>query len=88
VDYIAQDRPLAAEAWFDALVARLDLLRDSPEQGRVVPEWRESTIREVLHSPYRVIYEVHRDRVEILTLSHERQQLQRLDSTGAEQVGP
>jgi plasmid stabilization system protein ParE len=82
VDYITQDRPLAAEAWFDALVARLDLLRDSPEQGRVVPEWRESTIREVLHSPYRIIYEVHQDRVEILTLSHERQLLQRRDPLG------
>lgn len=82
MDYIAQDRPLAAEAWFDALVARLDLLRDSPEQGRVVPEWREWTIREVLHSPYRIIHEVHQDRVEILTLSHERQLIQRRNPSG------
>lgn len=75
VDFIAEDRPTVAGEWLESLLSRVDLLRESPEQGRVVPEWGESTIREVIHSPYRVIYEVHPDRVEVLTLSHERQDL-------------
>jgi plasmid stabilization system protein ParE len=32
-------------------------------------------VREVFHEPYRIIYEVLEDRIEILTLSHFRQQL-------------
>lgn len=61
--------------WLDALVRRVGLLGDLPEQGRVVPEWHESSVREVFHEPYRVIYEVFDDRIEVLTLSHFRQEL-------------
>ena len=75
VDLIAQDRPTVALEWYEGLVRRIELLRDLPEQGRVVPEWHEESVREILWEPYRVIYEVFVDRVEILTLSHARQQL-------------
>ncbi len=75
VDYIARDRPQASLAWLEALIRRVELLRDLLEQGRVVPEWYEASVREELHEPYRVIYEVAEDRIEILTLSHFRQEL-------------
>lgn len=75
VDYIALDRPRTSMEWLDALVRRVGLLGDLPEQGRVVPEWHESSVREVFHEPYRVIYEVFDDRIEVLTLSHFRQEL-------------
>lgn len=75
MDYIALDRPQTSQEWLDGLVRRVELLRDLPEQGRVVPEWHEPSVREVLHEPYRVIYEVFNDRIEILTLSHFRQGL-------------
>lgn len=75
VDYIALDRPQTSHEWLDGLVRRVELLRDLPEPGRVVREWHESSVREVLHEPYRVIYEVLEDRIEILTLSHFRQEL-------------
>lgn len=74
-DYIALDRPQTSLEWFDALVRRVELLRDLPDQGRVAPEWHESSVRELFHEPYRVIYEVFDDRIEILTLSHFRQEL-------------
>ena len=75
VDYIARDRPHASLVWLEELVRRVELLRGLPEQGRVVPEWHEASVREVFHEPYRVIYEVTEDRIEILTLSHFRQEL-------------
>ena len=75
VDHIALDRPQTSLEWLDGLVRRVDLLRDLPEQGRVVREWHESSVREVFHDPYRVIYEVLDDRLEVLTLSHFRQEL-------------
>jgi plasmid stabilization system protein ParE len=75
VDYIAADRPLASQEWLEGLVQRIDLASDMPDQGRVVPEWHEATVREVFHEPYRVIYEVRQDHIEILTLCHFRQEL-------------
>lgn len=73
VEYIANERPAVALRWLDALVDRIELLKELPEQGRIVPEWGDPQIREVIHSPYRIIYEVFPDRVEVLTLSHDRQ---------------
>jgi len=75
VDFIKQDRPEAAERCLTGLLERVELLRTLPEQGRVVPEWDEPTVREILFDPYRVVYEVFPDRVEVITLSHFRQQL-------------
>jgi len=75
VDYIARERPRASGEWLEALVRRVELLRELPEQGRVVPEWQEPSVREVFHDPYRVLYEVRGDRIEILTLSHFRQEI-------------
>ena len=75
IEFVARDRPLAALDWYEGLVQRIELLRELPEQGRVVPEWYEEGVREILWEPYRVIYEVSSDEVQILTLSHARQQL-------------
>ena len=75
VDYIAEHRPRLALEWLNGMVSRVELLSELPEQGRVVPEWNEPEVREIMYDPYRVIYEVREDRVEILTLSHQRQQL-------------
>lgn len=76
VDFIAQDRPRVSVEWFDGLIERVELLRKFPDQGRLVPEWGDQAVREVLYDPYRVIYEVFPDYVEILTISHYRQELE------------
>ena len=47
-----------------------------PIRGRVVPEWGDEDVREILYQPYRLVYEVFPDEVHILTLSHFRQELQ------------
>ena len=74
VDFIALDRPRTAIEWFGGLIQRVELLRDLPDQGRHVPEWGEPSVREILYEPYRVVYEIAEDRIEILVLSHVRQQ--------------
>jgi plasmid stabilization system protein ParE len=75
VDFIAKDRPQAAVDWLDGLEDRLTSLPGLPEQGRVVPEWFEPTVRELIYLRHRVIYEVHSDRVDILTIRHSRQRI-------------
>lgn len=53
VDFIAADRPLGAVEWLEGLIDRLELLRDFPEQGRIVPEWNEPTVREIVYASLR-----------------------------------
>jgi len=72
VDYIAQERPEAAAAWLEELLARTAALNRFPRRGRLVAEIGLPSYRELLHAPYRVIYRVDPTRVVILTLRHSR----------------
>lgn len=72
VSYIAQERPQAAAAWLEELLARAAALDRFPKRGRVVEEIGLPAYRELLHAPYRVIYRVDATRVVILTLRHSR----------------
>jgi len=56
--FIAQDNPVVAETFGFQLMAKVDLLAEFPQFGRVVPEEDDETIREVIFRPYRIIYRV------------------------------
>ena len=71
--YIAQDNPTAAKKWVETLFEKVELLRSSPQSGRVVPETHSDDIRELLYGNYRVIYRLEEKRVSILTVRHGKQ---------------
>jgi len=69
--FISQDSPHYAGVIVSRLIAATDRLVPFPESGRVVPEFGNSSIREVIQPPYRVVYRlVGRDEVHILTVHH------------------
>ena len=43
--------------------------------GRRVPEYHQDNVREIGEPPYRIIYRVTADVVQVLTIMHERQLL-------------
>jgi toxin ParE1/3/4 len=77
-EYISFDSPVYAEQVVDQLVRRLAQAQVFPESGRVVPEFERSDVRELLEVPYRVIYRVRADAIEVLAIIHARQQLRGL----------
>jgi len=56
VAFAALHNPDAAERLGFALIARAESLAQFPQRGRVVPEYNDPRLREVLHLSYRVIY--------------------------------
>ena len=68
--YIAEDSPLYADLVVRRLVAAVERLRIFPESGRIVPERNDPEIREIIERPYRIVYRVHPDKVEIVTVFH------------------
>ncbi len=58
VRYISFDNPLRAESFGHELIAKTRLLASFPELGRVVPEFDEPDVREVIHKSYRIVYRV------------------------------
>lgn len=69
-DYIAEDSRFYAKKVVETLVAKAELLSDMPEMGRMIPEFGDSSIRELIIFSYRLVYEVKTDHVDILTIIH------------------
>ena len=60
--FIAQDNPKAAESFGYLLVSKVDVLAQFPDFGRIVPEENEKDIREIIFRPYRIVYQVLREK--------------------------
>ena len=69
-EYIALDKPAAAERWITTIFSKVEKLKSSPGNGRVVPEIGNDQFRELLYGNYRIIYRVEKKQVSILTIRH------------------
>jgi plasmid stabilization system protein ParE len=58
VRFIARHNPARAEAFGNRLIDKALTIGQMPERGRVVPEIKDPCVREIMHGPYRIIYEV------------------------------
>ncbi len=72
-EYIAQDKPSAAERWIETLFSKVEQLQSSPEMGRAVPEIRSGQFRELICGNYRIIYRIDKKQVSVLTIRHGKQ---------------
>jgi toxin ParE1/3/4 len=55
---IAQARPETAEPYCLDLIARGEMAGDFPRAGRKLPELDDENVRELIHAPDRIIYEL------------------------------
>ena len=74
-EYISLSSPVYAEQVLERLVFRLRQAQDFPESGRRVPESGHSDARELIEPPYRIVYRVRHEAVEVLAIVHGRQDL-------------
>ncbi|HYN24032.1 MAG TPA: type II toxin-antitoxin system RelE/ParE family toxin [Pyrinomonadaceae bacterium] len=72
VRYISFDAPDRALQFGLFLTSRTRLLAQSPELGRIVPEFEDPFIREIVVRSYRVVYRVDNSRrlVEVIRFWH------------------
>ena len=69
--YIAQDSAEYANRTTDRLTRRSQQIADFPLSGRCVPEYDMDQIREVIETPYRIIYHIKPDQIDVLAVIHE-----------------
>ncbi len=72
-NYIATDKPSAAEKWVNTVFSKVEQLKSSPEIGRIVPEINDSRFRELIYGNYRIIYRIEKKQISILTIRHGKQ---------------
>lgn len=74
-EYIAKDNPNAAREVVETILRRSWQLATPPEIGHSVKGYEETELREVLTRPYRIIYRIKPNQVDVVTVLHYRQLL-------------
>ncbi len=68
VHFISKDNPSAAENMGSAIIEKILLLGRFPRLGKKFRKMNRDDVREILISPYRVIYQIH-EREKIISIS-------------------
>ena len=69
-EYIAYDSELYANLAVSRLIVAASRLIQFPEFGRVVPEFDRPDLRELIVRPYRLVYRLRGELIEIATVFH------------------
>lgn len=64
--YIEQGVPEVGDQLIAEIFQRVEALADHPEIGRIVPEFDQPFLRELIHPPFRVVYRRDPSRVRIV----------------------
>lgn len=70
--YIAESDPTAAARFIQAVFDAAERLTEFPESGRIVPEFGDPNLREIIKRPCRIVYRLKNDEgiVEIARVWH------------------
>jgi toxin ParE1/3/4 len=74
--YIARDSEHYASVIVERMLEAAASLATHAERGRVVPEYHDASIREVLVYSWRLIYRMELNVVAVLTVVHQKQHFQ------------
>ena len=53
---------------FKEIISKVERLADFPESGRIVPEFGIISLREIIYSPFRIVYRLDKDKVRIVRI--------------------
>ena len=73
--------PHVEERFVTEIIEHTQTLADNPEIGRVVPEFGEEQIRELIHSPFRVVYLREFDSIHIIRVWRSERMLKLSDES-------
>ena len=86
-EFISNDSPHYASLFCIDILAAVERLAVFPGRGRVVPEWSNPSVRELLMGNYRIIYRIERETVEVLSVYHSSRLLGGADEPGGPPPG-
>ncbi|CAB1056390.1 hypothetical protein D1BOALGB6SA_1126 [Olavius sp. associated proteobacterium Delta 1] len=69
-EYIALNSATYAVRMVDKITSRSQQIADYPLSGRKVPEYDAEDIRELIEKPYRIIYRIKSDQIDVLAVIH------------------
>lgn len=73
--YISENSTFYALRMVDGLTRKSEGIAAFPMAGRMVPEFQAHDIREVIERPYRIIYRIKPQKIDVLAVVHGARQL-------------
>ncbi len=73
--YISKDSVFYATRQIDTLLNKVDILEEYSLSGRIVPEFNNEFIRELIEGNYRIIYKVDKETIYIVRVHHSAKNL-------------
>lgn len=64
--YKEQGVPNIAINFISEIFAHIEILNTHPKIGRIVPEFEDEFIREIIHPPFRVVYLLETNKIHII----------------------
>lgn len=78
--YAEQGVPEIAERFINEIFLRVEALSKHPDMGRIVPEFGQKGLRELIHPPFRLVYRCEVELVSIVRVWRS-ERLLRVDDT-------
>jgi len=69
-EYIAINSPTYGKRMVDKITQRSEQIAIHPFSGRKVPEYEAEDIRELIEMPYRIIYRIKPNQIDVLAVIH------------------
>ena len=77
INYIADDSPAYAINFAERIILAVDRLETFPKLGRIVPEYQDTNVRELIVGNYRVVYRIQGNHIGIAAIAHASRDLLR-----------
>jgi plasmid stabilization system protein ParE len=81
--YTEQDIDQVGQRLIGEIMERIEVLAQHPEMGRIVPEFEQPFLRELVHPPFRIVYRRDPKQVRIVRVWRSERLLDLSDGTSA-----
>src|SRR3990172_1064860 len=69
-DYIAKDSKYYAALFAKKILSTIKAIPQFPKSGRIVPEYNDENLREMIYGNYRIVYRLKGGLIEIVAICH------------------
>ena len=76
--YIAKDSEYYSILFAKKIINIVKAIPQFPKSGRIVPEYKDDSLREKIYGNYRIVYRLKMDVVEIVAICHGSRSLDRI----------
>lgn len=78
-NYISENSVFYASVTIEKIKSRVQILKKFPQIGRIVPEFNNETIRELIEGNYRIVYRVVSEtQIDIIAIAHGAREIKNL----------